>query len=398
MSEGAGPAPARPPDWRFGLLFAAITASALLWSAHALLNPLVLAFLLIYLISPFRAQVWARRLMVSAGAIGLLWLLSRLGSALLPFWIALAVAYFMDPFVDRLEERGIGRTLAIFALLVPAFIGISFMLVLALPPLIQQIVQFVRQVPAAVDVAIGYLDLIPDALASPEELEELVRSNLPNLLAPANALAQRVGSGAVGGVGYGVRVISLLVLTPLAAFYALRDIDRLKETVGRHIPRESRAIEILTDIDRMLGRYLRGQLIVCAVLGVMTWLGLWLLGVPYALLLGLLTGILNIVPIVGFWISFVPVILVSLTMPDPITSLIKVVVFYLVVQAVESYLISPRIVGDEIGLNPVVMILSIVVFSSLFGLVGVLLAVPIAGVLALLYQRWRDGAGAQSNR
>ncbi|MGD8393887.1 MAG: AI-2E family transporter [Candidatus Eiseniibacteriota bacterium] len=383
----------RPPqrDWRLAAVMAAVLTAWLLFSARELLNPLWVALFLIFALLPYRQALWARRLGVVAGAVGLLWILERLGGALAPFAIALIVAYFLDPLVDRLETRGLNRSLAILLLAVPVVAVGVLLFFVVLPPLGRDLARFVGQLPALVNVAIAFVEPHLDRFST-LDIEGLVSANLPNLLDPLNALATKLTSGAIGvgkGVGVGLRVISFLVVTPLATFYVLRDIDHLKEGVRELIPTQGHTLEVLVEIDRMLGRYLRGQLLVGSLLALVTWIGLTLLGVPYALVLALLTGVFNIVPVVGFWLSFVPVLLVSLTMTEPLFALLKVAVFYLGIQLLEGNVVSPRIVGNEVGLNPVLMILAIVVFSSLIGLIGVVVAVPTTAVLALLYRRWR---------
>ncbi len=368
---------------------------ALLVAARELANPIAVALLTLFLLWPERQLAWARRLITLAIAVGVVWLVTDLGSALAPFAIALAVAYFLDPAVDRLEAKGLNRSLAIFLMIAPVFTAIAWMAVILVPRLITEGAEFLRALPELVDQAMRRLEHLPERLGWTGNLREVARDNLPTLIDPLEGLVRQLTTGAIGvgrGLGAGLRLATAAVVTPLATFYALRDIDRFKATLGAHVPAGGAAQELLADIDHMLGRYLRGQLIVSTIVATLTSAGLYALDVPYALLLGILTGLLNIVPIVGFWIALVPVLLVALTMADPTVQLIKVLVFYLVVQALEGNVISPRVVGDELGLNPVVMILSIVVFSHVFGPTGVIIAVPAAGILALLYRRWRGSA------
>jgi predicted PurR-regulated permease PerM len=379
-------------DWRAGAVVAVVLTAWLLFSAQALLNPLLVSLLIIFVLIPYRRTLWARRLLGVAIVVGLLWLIDRLGNALAPFAIAIVVAYFLDPVVDRLEERGVGRSLAIIIITVPIFAVVIALVLTIIPPLARQIGAFVSAIPGLVDTAINHVEPHLQRFSS-LDLEQVAETHLPSLVDPLSTVASKITAGALGvskGIGAGASIISFLVLTPLATFYALRDIDHLRDSITELIPRKSQTLPLLREIDTMLGRWLRGQLIVCSVLGVATWIGLALLDVPYAMLLGLMTGVFNIIPFVGFWLSFIPVILVSLTMPSPLWSVVKVAVFYLVIQAVESNLLSPRIVGGEVGLNPVVMILAIVVFSSLLGFIGVIVAVPVTAILALLFRRWRS--------
>jgi predicted PurR-regulated permease PerM len=194
------------------------------------------------------------------------------------------------------------------------------------------------------------------------------------------------------GVGRGVSallsLLGYLILTPVVAFYLLRDWDRVMARAASLVPPSRPGILAFgREYDEALAGYLRGQLTVSLIIGAMTATGLFLVGFPYALLLGLIVGIFNVVPYLGLVMSLLPALGIALASGDVGPSLLKVAVVYGVAQTVESAWISPRIVGDSTGLHPVWILLAIAVSGFFFGFVGLLLAVPAAVGIKLLLVR-----------
>jgi len=169
-------------------------------------------------------------------------------------------------------------------------------------------------------------------------------------------------------------------------FYLLRDWDRLVASVNDLLPRPNRGAVagFFRDFDGLLGRYLRGQITVAIIMGSITAVLLWLWSFPYAVLIGSLVTVFSVVPYLGLVMSLLPAILVAVTSGDVTYALVKVGVVFGVVQGLEGTVVSPRIVGDSVGLHPVWILLAITAGGFLFGFVGLLLAVPAAACLKLL--------------
>ncbi|MEJ2678952.1 MAG: AI-2E family transporter, partial [Gemmatimonadota bacterium] len=159
--------------------------------------------------------------------------------------------------------------------------------------------------------------------------------------------------------------------------------------VGTLVPQSSRESvgSFFREYDTLLARYLRGQLVEAALVGILTWLGLWVLGFPYAGLVGVVAGVFNMVPYLGLAVSLIPAIIIALLSGNVLVSLLKVVVVFVVVQALDGSVTGPKIVGGAIGLHPVWVILALAMGGAFFGFVGLLIAMPAAIFLKLLLQR-----------
>lgn len=385
----------------------------LLFGLRDLLNPFLLFLLLWAVLAPFRGKPGHAELLATAGALTLLWLLATAGSVLAPFVLSVVLAYMLDPLVDRLQGRRVPRSLAIVILTVPALGVLAVLLFLGIPEAVHQLADVVEKAPLFFQRAAGWLEAAR---------ERLLRVDLP--LVDEEALVQRLRSvdsaaivaflqerraalaswawGSVVGVGRGlgtvVSVAGYVVLTPTLTFYLLRDWDRLVAALGDLVPLPKRAtvFAFARDYDRLLGRYLRGQIIVALCLGAITALGLAAVRFPYAATLGLVVAVFSVVPYLGIALSLVPALFIALVSGSVGTALLKVAAVYGGAQMLEGTLISPRIVGDSVGLHPVWVVLALTVGGFFFGFVGLLLAVPGAVGVKLLgglaMERYRTSA------
>ena len=180
-----------------------------------------------------------------------------------------------------------------------------------------------------------------------------------------------------------------MIAVPFVAFFLLKDFDVMKGYIRSLVPprRLKRVTDVVCDIDATISRYMRGQLIVALIVGISTGLVLWLIGIDYALILGLITGVLNVIPYFGFIVSLGLGILVAFFDPEPFITVLKLIAIYIALNAIESSLISPRIVGRRVGLHPVWVILSLLLFFHFFGFWGLVIAVPITAVGRLFVQK-----------
>ena len=372
-----------------------------LFSLQPLLNPFVLYLALVVLMIPYRRFREHPHLLGVATLLLVLWILATSGSLLAPFLVGMGLAYVLDPAVDRLERRGMGRTLAIGALMTPVLGALVLVAVLGLPALARQAAQFVAEAgPAAerivswaltMEERLGQLPWVGQAIAdfarrlNPEELTAMLQAR-------QSELAEGLWSGFLGvgrGVGAVLGVLSYVVLTPVIAFYLLRDWDGLMGRIDDLLPRPRRdaIAEFFREYDGLLGGFLRGQITVALLMGFLTGLGLWLWGFPYAFLIGALVAVFSVVPYLGLVLSLLPAVAVALTSGDVGLSLLKVAVVFAVVQGLEGTVISPRIMGESVGLHPVWILLAIAAGGAFFGFAGLLLAVPVAVGIKLLLGR-----------
>ena len=404
VSTGSGTGTDGP--WRVAQAAVLVLAGGFfLYSLRDLLNPFLLYCVFIALLAPFRG-VRGHALMVTVATIlAALWVLDTAGSLLAPFFLAFVLAYILDPVADRISAHPrIGRTLAIFLLLVPFLAAGALAIVFAVPEILQQVRALIAETPRALDAFTTWLHgLTPatlgfdipflDEAALLARMQAIDGQMVTDFLESRRAdLTERAWATVLGlGRGFGTlaTILGYLVLTPVLMFYLLRDYDRIVARAGSLIPGRIRpgATSFLRDYDELLSRYLRGQVSASLLTGAVTWLGLLIVGFPYAFLLGVTVAVLGVVPYLGVAVSLVPAIVLALVSDAIGLSLIKVAVVYGVAQALESTVISPRIVGESVGLHPVWIVLSLSLGGFFFGFAGLLIGVPLAVGIKLLLKR-----------
>lgn len=378
-----------------------------LFGLREVLNPFLLFFVLWAVLLPFRGAPGYGALLGTAAVLALFWLLSTTGSLLAPFVLALVLAYILDPLVDWLEGRGVRRVWGILLLTLPVVGLLALLLFVAIPAAVEQIGEVVQRAPVFFQRVAGWLESARSRLVGvdlpfldEERLVERLRgvdsgTVVTFLQERSEALGDYVWQGVTGvgrGLGAIAGVLSYVVLTPVLTFYLLRDWDRMTAAASRLLPRDRRegALAFAREYDGLLGRYLRGQITVALSIGAITALGLWAVGFPYAGTLGLIVAVFSVVPYLGLVLSLVPAVFIALVGGSVLLSLGKVALVYGVAQGLEGAVISPRIVGDSVGLHPVLVVLALAVGGFFFGFVGLLLAVPGAVGIKLLVERGLD--------
>lgn len=329
-----------------------------------------------------------------AALAGFVVLLGLFQGILLPFVAGLLIAYLLDPVADRLERLGLSRTVAVSLILLGFFLlGAAIVLVL-LPPLHSQAVSLVPVL----------VDLFERARSG---LEPLVREYFSGLSAEdvsalkdvageyASRVAQWIGQLAKGIWSGGqilFSVLSLLIITPLVAFYMLVEWDGIVAKVDGLLPRDFAATirHLLAEMDRTMAGFLRGQASVCLVLGVIYAVGLSILGLNFGLLIGLFAGLISFIPYVGSTVGLVVAGAVALTQYSEWLPIVLVAAVFIGGQLIEGYFLTPKLVGGSIGLHPVWILFALMAGGSLMGFTGVLIAVPVAAVIGVLVRYWID--------
>ena len=334
-------------------------------------------------------------LVVVAAAAALLWLL---GPILMPFAVSAALAYLGDPLVDRLQRYRMSRTFAVTLVFIALSAAILPALVVLAPLLLDQIRTFVRHIPdylAWIEntglPAIG-IHLPPELALEPDNIKETLAENLPQASGFAKAA---FGLLSRGGSALLVLLASLLLI-PVVTFYLLRDWDRLVAWVDSTLPARNRETvrQLARESDVVLAGFLRGQLLVMLSLSIIYSVGLSLIGLNLALLIGIGAGLVSFVPYLGFITGLLAAGIAVLAQMDGLTPLLWVFGVFMFGQVVESMILTPWLVGDRIGLHPVAVIFAVMAGGQLFGFVGVLLGLPVAAVVAVLLRhamdRWRQ--------
>lgn len=395
-----------PPTWRVvqGAVVV-LAAGFFLFSLDEILNPFLIYCAFIALLIPFRGIRGHTHMVAVATVLVALWVLDTAGSLLGPFFLAFVLAYILDPLVDRLSAHPrLGRATSIFLILVP-FLGVGVLaMVVGVPNFVGQARGFIDEAPRFVTEFRGWVrGLTPESLgfdiplvdeaALLERVQGINAESVGQFLETHRAeLAERARAAVLGlGRGFGTlfTVFGFLVLTPVLMFYLLRDFDLIVARGGELVPGKFKAAanSFAADFDRLLSRYLRGQVAAALITGGITWLGLLIVGFPYSFLLGTTVAVLGVVPYLGLIVSLIPALLIALFSGSIGASLLKVAIVYGVAQGLESAVISPRIVGESVGLHPVWILLALSMGGFYFGFVGLLIGVPIAVALKLLLVR-----------
>ncbi|CUW40762.1 putative permease (PerM family) [Magnetospirillum sp. XM-1] len=327
------------------------------------------------------------RFWLIGGAVFLV-LLYMLRGVMLPFVAGMAVAYFLDPLADRMERAGLSRTLAtgIICLVFFGVLGIGLTL---LAPVIQsQVVTFVQKVPTyAQSLHQRALPLLEEVYRhlSPEDLDKL-RASAGAYAGTAVEWGLGVVKGVLSGGIAAMSILSLLFITPVVTFYLLRDWDHMVVKVDHWLPRHHADTirHELKEIDRTIAGFVRGQAMVCMILAVFYGVGLTLTGLDLGLMIGLGTGLGAFVPYVGMLIGLIASVGLALAQGGEWHLLGGVGVVFLFGNILEGNFLTPKLVGDRVGLHPVWIIFSLLAGGALFGFVGILLAVPAASVIGVL--------------
>ena len=339
--------------------------------------------------------LWGRMLWGTGFTIiglALLWVLRPVFAVLAA---SAGLAYILDPMVDWLEARGLSREGGIGVLFLALFTTTLVTMLLLVPSFVVQgkeavdgLAPFVTTLDEQLEPTLGWVK-DKTGYEVPIDLSD-IQSTLPALISDNTARLQSWGSSLLHGLltqGIGLlNAIVNLALMPIFIYYLLRDWDRMVAAIGRLVPNRylSRVVRVAAEVDARLGAFVRGQITVCLALAVLYSLGLLIIGIDLAIPVGVLSGLLFIVPYLGTAVGIVLGVLLALMKFGFSTKVLGVLVVFAIVQGIEGYLLTPRIVGDKVGLHPLVVMIALIVGGSLLGIWGMLLAIPITAVLSVL--------------
>ena len=321
--------------------------------------------------------------------------IALLKDVLLPFVVGMILAYALNPIAEMLVRRGLSRTVASAALVAMIIVLLALALLFLLPPLMGQLQHLAQSLPTLLPRLANVVEEIAkERLGSRFDefkagLDQAVAGLQINWSSVLPAVLQSVWAKGLALMNF----VSLLLITPLVVFYLLVDWHSMLARIDGWLPRDSRTTvrRLAGDIDGAIGAFIRGQGLVCLILGALYAIGLSWAGLRYGLLIGLATGVLSFVPFAGWAMGLIVsagMILVQ-TWPD-LVPLYKVIGVFLVGMALDSALLSPRIVGSRVGLHPLWLIFALFVFSYAMGFVGMLVAVPLAAAFAVLVRHGLD--------
>lgn len=340
---------------------------------------------------PYQSQtrLW---LILGAAVSGGVYLLAPV---LTPFLFSALLAYLGDPLIDRLEARKISRSRAVTLVFSAIILGLLLLLLLLIPLSAHEFRGLMRRFPSYIDwLQTNIVPWLHDRLGADPEL-----FNLASLRTQLLNYAQDIGDLA-GGLFESIRDSSTIIfswiadllLMPVVTFYLLRDWDLLVARVRALLPRriEPTVSKLARESDAVIGAFLRGQFIVMAALGIIYSLGLAIIGLDFSLLIGLVAGLVSFVPYLGLIIGILIASIVAILQFHSLMSVIPVLIVFGIGQMISDLALTPALIGDRIGLHPVAVLFAVLAGGHLFGFFGVLLALPVAAIIAVLLRHAQD--------
>ena len=349
------------------------------------------------LTSPWTQTPWVKALIVVISLGLALTLLYLLRIVLTPFFIALALAYLLDPAVDALQRLRLPRTAAVLLLLVGLLAAGTAMVMVLYPTIRVQgeilASEFPRYVGSLQELLLPLIQQVSQVESGEVQvlLQDLLSrvEGLPSQIVHALSLVWGTTLASLRGL---VALLLNLLVIPVATFYFLRDIDRIRAAYPGFLPMSYRSwiTSWLVEIDSVLSGFVRGQLMIALILMALYSIGLSLVGTPLSVLLGLMTGAANLVPYMGLILGLVPSLGLTFLRFHDWQHPVGVLVVFGVIHLLEGNLITPRIMGPRLGLHPIIILLAVLVGGHLFGFLGIILAVPVAAVLKVFWRSFLD--------
>ncbi|MBA7601322.1 putative transport protein [subsurface metagenome] len=325
---------------------------------------------------------------MAIGLAILFYVLSKLKWLFIYFSIALILAYFFDPLYKFLINKKVPKVLSIivvFGIIIALLILTIFFVI---PSVINQLNVLYNEIPNFINnYQTLILSLKPQLskFIDPADVETLLKENLSELQKNVLSFSQTIIiylSNIVSSITFGI------VIIPLILFYLLRDMLIFKENLYTFVSKEKKKEfkEILEEIDRIISGFIRGRIIVCFIVGTLIGIGLYFLNLKFALIIGIVSGIFNFVPYLGPIVGVILALIFALG--NPWWVLLMIIVLFVLVNQIEAIFLNPNILGKELGLHPLTVILSMLICGLLLGILGVLVAVPLAAILKVLFFRY----------
>ena len=307
-----------------------------------------------------------------------------LGNVLLPFIVGGAIAYFMDPLADRLERMGLSRTAATTIISLVALLGVILLVLAVIPTLVNQLTALVN---AAPDIAKRLQGFLLERFPSLADSTSTIRQTLAEIGAAIQARGGQVVQGLISSALGVISVVVFIVVVPVVSFYLLLDWDRMLGRIDAMLPLDHAPTvrRLAREIDAVLAGFVRGQVSVCAALGTFYAAALMIAGLQFGLIVGVIAGAITFIPYVGSLVGGALAVGLALFQfwGDWMQIGIIAAIFG-VGQFVEGNILTPRLVGKSVGLHPVWLLFALSAFGTVFGFVGMLIAVPVAAAIGVL--------------
>lgn len=350
-------------------------------------------------IAQIKQSFWVKLVLFVCGLVLLYLLLSKLKSVIIFFMISFIAAYIFDPVVDWMEAKKVPRTLGVAIIAIVILGGGTLTLLIAVPMFQKEIIHLGSDLPKYMDrfseSIIPYVErtfnvTVPrdyeGFAAKLRDNQDIIRKYAEKFSAPV----MNVLSNMFGSIYAMIMSILGLIVIPVAWFYLLRDIDPIKAHLARLVPQRHKESvgEFFAEVNMQVSNFLRGQIVVCLILGLLYVIGLeFIVGVPLGVLIGVFAGFASIVPYLGLILGIVPALILALLEYGDWIHPLGVILVFAGAQALEGTIITPKVVGDSLGLHPVTIIFAILIWGELMGFVGILIAVPATAIFMVALKR-----------
>lgn len=329
--------------------------------------------------------------LIGAGLIALVVIIIFLRVVITPLAISWLIAYIVDPVLDKLQKVIKYRTVNIIIILLVLLTLIVLFMLIVVPIALDQSKILAKRIPEYQIQLQTYIESVLSRIKSQyphdfdvvwQKLSTIMQQQAPRLLDPLGRFFSRMFSGIINFI---LGLLNIIII-PVMTFYFLKEFDNMNKGVVSLVPARylPSFMEIMGEIDSVLGNFLRGQLTVALILAALYIIGLSIVGVPMAFVIGFIAGLANMVPYLGLIVGLLPAVIFTMVEHQSVYSILGVLAVFAVAHAIEGTLISPRIIGDRVKLHPLVVMSAVIIGGSLFGFTGLIIAVPLTAVLMVL--------------
>lgn len=362
-----------------------------------LLNPLGYGLIIGILFYPLRKQPLAKAVLYASIYACGVWFLYDSGHLLIPFIVAYLIAFLFNPLVVKLEEYRVPRWLTATLFTILGLGGIGTVLYAGLPRLYEQLIRMNQFITSTRYNQQGWADEVGlkeflDAIGlDGSELAPAVANHINELIRGFYLDLSSLPITYIDRVGVVVTILFFVVLLPFLLFFMIRDYDRIRLFVKSFlIPKRTR-YDYTSEVSRIAGAYIRGLFIVVLISAFNLSVGFTIIGLPYGILLGLFAGLTNFIPTFGLWISIFVATIFGMSMGDPWYQYLPgIYIVFALEQVFESGFLVPRVMGRQVGIHPLLVMISLLMFGFMFGFLGLLIAVPSVALLSVFYDKYKE--------
>lgn len=391
--------PADSPQATVLLIGGILLLSLLVYNVIPIISPFVVLGAILFLLYPLRHHRMSRTVMWLAVLLFSIWFLYSVGSILFPFIVAFLIAYVVNPFINFLERWQIRRWLSSLLLIVVILGIIAVILIFVMPIAFQQFQGIIAGISGIVNDVIlivkqgAFFETLSEYGFPVQRLQEILTQQFTPRLENILKVLLEGAFGVISSLSSLISQIINIIIIPFLAFYMMKDFPSIIYRFKMLIPKMQRETvsAYFYKVNALFGRYLRGVILVAFIHGVLASVLLWIFGIRYPLVLGMVAGVLSPIPYLGLFTSLFLSVLVALFSGEPVLmKVFFVLVTYAFLQILEFSILSPNILGKQIGLHPVLMILSLLIFGFFLGFIGLLIAIPTTAIVIMSVKEWEE--------